>query len=93
MKTKIKPDTKVTFSLPCVVGADDYHEFGYQEDFLREVMGTKKIYVEEIGFSRDRNEYLALVHTGLKRHLKLHEALHRELDAESGIMAWPEIDE
>jgi hypothetical protein len=69
----IKQDTNLTATLPCIVTADDYHEFDFINDAYSAI--GVKVSVEEVGFDISTRQYVALVHTNKPEHKKVVEGL------------------
>jgi len=65
---------KVTISLPTIVEANDYHEFGAAEYFFEQI--GLKVKVEEVGFA---GKYRAIVYKAKNaEYKKLKKALDKE---------------
>jgi len=53
--------TKLEIDLPQLMFARDYHEFAEREYLLRELVGTKRVKVAELGF--DGINYIGIMYT------------------------------
>jgi hypothetical protein len=62
----IQHNTQITFSLPRIVTAMDYHEFGTIQSVIADDLGVAGVYVTEVGFAN--GEYVALIHTDCESH-------------------------
>ena len=62
----IKPNAQITLELPRVITTDDYHEFGYLQDFLNMHLGLKDVYITEVGFNAPM--YVGFVHLDTDSH-------------------------
>jgi len=62
----IKTDAQATLDLPRVITADDYHEFGYLENFLHQDLGLKDVRITEVGFNAPM--YVGVVHLNTPTH-------------------------
>ena len=54
-------DTHITINFPKAIEADDYHEFKYMQDFLRESFDNR-INCTELGFDEDLRKYIGLLY-------------------------------
>ena len=64
----IQTNAQVTLDLPRVITADDYHEFGYLQNFLREDLKLD-VFITEVGFNAPM--YVGLIHLDTPSHNQL----------------------
>lgn len=58
--------TEISIKLPRLVYVDDYHEFRYLEDLLRDMASTRRIKVAELGLENGAPgtcRYIGIVYT------------------------------
>lgn len=65
----IVPNVQLTFQLPRLVTALDYHEFASIQTVIQDDLGIADVYVTEVGFYN--GEYVGLIHTDCESHNQL----------------------